>query len=65
MSAMFWAIRVHFGLSPTDALVHPARRAMAMSTPRKRSVRASASGCRSMVFSYSNLRDSIRLNHSF
>jgi hypothetical protein len=41
VSTMFWTIRVHFGLSPTNAGVHPARQAMAVSTPRTRSMTAS------------------------
>jgi hypothetical protein len=65
ISAMFWTGRVHFGLSPTDRGIHPSRRTMAVSNPHTRSRRASASGCFCMVFSYSNLRDSIGLNQSF
>jgi hypothetical protein len=33
---MFWTSRIHFALSPTDAGVHPAKRAMAVSTPHRR-----------------------------
>jgi hypothetical protein len=51
VSAMFWTIRVHFGLSPTDAGVHPTSRALVVSTPRTRSMTASVSGCCCMVFS--------------
>jgi hypothetical protein len=58
-------IRFHFGLSPTDAGVHPARRAVAVSTPRTRFMTASASWCCRMVFSYFNLRDSIGFDQSF
>jgi hypothetical protein len=64
VSAMFWMNRVHFGLSPTDAGVHPSRRPMAVSTPRPLSVTASASGCCRMFF-YSNLTDSVRFDQSF
>jgi hypothetical protein len=32
VSAIFLTITAHFGLSPTDAGVHPTRRAMAVST---------------------------------
>jgi hypothetical protein len=65
VSAMFWTIRVHVGISPTDAGVQPARREMALSARRTRSMKASASGCYCMAFSYSNLRDSARFDNSF
>lgn len=48
-----WTIRVHFWLSSTDAEAYPSRRAMALSTPRTRSVTASVSGCCCLVFSSS------------
>jgi hypothetical protein len=64
---MFWTIRINFGLSPTGAGVHRARRAMAtgaMSSPRTRSITASASGC-CMMYPYSNLRNSIWFHQNF
>jgi hypothetical protein len=36
VSAMFWTIRDHFGLSLNDAGLHPAKRVMALSTPGTR-----------------------------
>jgi hypothetical protein len=64
VSAMFWTIRVHFVLSTTDARVHPARRAIMASIPHTGSMTAPVSGC-CMVFSYSNLRDSVTFDLSF
>jgi hypothetical protein len=63
--AKFWTTRAHFGLSQTDAGVHFAGRAMAVSTPRTCSMKASVSECCCMVFSYFKLRDSIRFDNSF
>jgi hypothetical protein len=65
VTAMFCMIRVHFGLSPTYAGVHPAKRAMAVSTPRTCFMTASVSGSCCMVFSHSNLRDLVRFGQSF
>jgi hypothetical protein len=60
VSAMFWTIRVCFGLWPTNAGVQPAKRAIVVSTPHTRSMTAYVSGCCCLVYSYSNLRATVQ-----
>jgi hypothetical protein len=54
-------IRIHFGLSLTDAGVHHARRATAVSNPRVSSMTVSTSGCCCVVKLTFRVRVTLRL----